>query len=644
VNNTGILVVALLSGSACSLFEKKTTISPIQTEMVIRRDLNLTAEATGVIEPVEIVDIKSKAAGQVTEVAVESGSEVRRGDLLVRIDPREVEQRYNQAKASRDAAKARYEFALANRERNRKLFEERVLSQMEYQQGASDSASAATSLLSADAALSIAEQQREDVTIRAPIDGTITEKLIAAGAVIQSSTSGNSAGTNLLRMADLTRVRIRASFNETDIANVRVGLPVDVRVDAFPDETFVGELTKIEPIATVQQSVTMFPVQIAIDNADRRLKPGMNAEVSVKVAEVYDVLAVPSDAIRTTREAAYAAGLLKLHPDTVTKQVEAQVATLTGMGAGPVNGDGGPTVGLVSPGDVQLTLVAFQERQGRGRGARGGRGGGLAMPTDAECAPIKAAYQKNPAVKTKIDSLRAAQRAARAQQGANREGQAGQQGGRQAGQPGGGQGRTQSPTQIAITELHTSLGVDPNLANRCALLLSAGQGGGRSGQTQGGARGPSASTAPQAPASARGLRGQPDAGAAGFGANGRPRGGGATQLRLVFIADSAKGAWKYTPRVIRPGLVRYDYTEVLDGLQEGERVVLMQSAVLAQQQEQSRASAAARAGGPLGQPGAGGPGGGGGGRGGFGGDRGGGDRGGGGGGGGGRGGRGGGGN
>jgi HlyD family secretion protein len=587
-----VLVAAMLSVSACGFFEARRDVSPIQTEMVLRRDLDLTAEATGVIEPVEIVDIKSKAAGQVIEVAVETGIDVKPGDLLVRIDPREVEQRYQQALASRDAARYRHQLALANRERNRTLFAERVLSEAEFQQGASDSASAATGLMSAEAALVIAQQQREDATIRATVAGTIIAKLVAVGAVIQSSTSGNSAGTNLLQMADLTKVRIKASFNETDIANIRVGLPVDVRVDAFPDEVFMGTLEKIEPIAQVQQSVTMFPVQVAIDNSDRRLKPGMNAEVSVKVAEVFDVLAVPSDAVRTLQETEYAAGLLKLNPDSVRKQVDAQVAAMTGMGANA----GTPEVmlGQASSGDVDISLVAFQDRQGRrGRGGRGGRGG-FAPPTEQECAPIKAAYEKNPAAKAKLDSLRPLARAG------NRSG--GQQGGQSAQERGAedqprGQ-RAESPITVEMNAIYATLGVNASLANRCALLLNAGRTGGAA--TQPGNRNGGAATAP-------------DAGGQRFGA-GR-RGPMNNQLRIVFISDSGKAGRVFTPRVFRPGLVRYDYTEVLEGIVEGERVVLMQSAQLAADQERNRANAAARAGGPLGQPAAGGrgPGGGGGG-------------------------------
>ena len=605
MNRTGILIAALLVGSA-ACFGPDVTITPIQTEAVRARDLNITADATGVIEPVEIVDIKSKASGQVTEVAVESGSEVKKGDVLVRIDPREVEQRYQQALASRDAAVARRDVSFANRAMNRQLYAEKVISEQEFRQGMSDSASAATSLMSAEAALSIAQQQREDVVIRASLDGTITEKLVATGAVIQSSTSGNSAGTNLLRMADLTKVRIRASFNETDIANIRVGLPVEVKVDAFADKVFVGELTKIEPIAQVQQSVTMFPVQIAIDNSDRQLKPGMNAEVSVTVAEVYDVLAVPSDALRTLREAEYTATLLKLNPDTVRKQVNAQEAAMTGMGADAGPGALGPTVAQTVRGEIDFTAVAFQERptQGRGRGGRagGGRGGNqFAPPSAQECAPIKAAYDKNPAAKAKIDSLRGVQRTQRS----SRDGGAGGTQGRSGearGEQTPGQ-RTPNPITAEINAIYASLAVDATMANRCAVQLSGG-GRGNPMPNAGGAGGGNAQSA----AAPGGTGTQRQFGGARAGGDNRRPNNMSTQLRLVYVADSGKDGRTYTPRVIRPGLARFDYTEILDGLQEGERVVLMSSAVLAQQQEQNRVNAQNRAGGPLGQPGAGGPG------------------------------------
>ena len=573
----GLVLVA----AACD--KEDTGSSIIRTEPVRYRTIVVSAEATGVVEPVNIVEVKSKASGQINRMTVETGSDVKVGDLLVQLDTRDVDQQYEQAKADRDAAKSRLDVAMQTRQRQRELFQQRVITEQEFQQGLADSSSAQTSFIRADAALNLAEQRRDDATVRAPIAGTVIEKTVSVGSVITSSTGSMGAGTTLLKMADLSSVRVRAHFNETDIGSVQPGLAATVTVDAFPDPPFRGVVEKIEPIAVVQQSVTMFPVLIALDNAERKLKPGMNGEVAVRLDERTNVLAVASDAIRTLREAEANALLLKLNPDSVRKQVDAQVASL--------NGVGGPVAERTSPGDVDLSSPAFQApqqqagqqtpQQGARQGGqeRGGRGG--PPPTMEECKPIADAYAKNPRVKSRIDSLRGSMRA----QGADFQG-----------------------IQAQIRTAYGTLGVDAMLAGRCARVLNPpaeGQGGtrgGRRGSTDGSGQAPAATSGATAATQSQGGRS-----GGGFGAGGGRGGRGAQptgpRTSLVFIAV----AGKYEPRVIRTGLASYDYTEVVSGLEEGDQVVLLTTAQLQQQQQQQRDQMRARQGGPLGGATPGGP-------------------------------------
>ena len=596
MNRNLIVALGLLATVACTKDAPESSV--IRTEPVRYRNIVVSAEATGVVEPVNIVEVKSKASGQINRMTVETGSDVVQGDLLVQLDTRDVDQRWEQAKADRDAARSRLDVALETRRRQRQLFQERIITEQEFQQGLADSSSASTAFIRADAALNLAEQQRDDATVRAPIAGTIIDKTVSVGSVITSSTGSMGAGTTLLKMADLSRVRVRAHFNETDIGNVQPGLAATVTVDAFPDQPFRGLVEKIEPIAVVQQSVTMFPVLIALDNTERKLKPGMNGEVAVRLDERSNVLAVASDAIRTLREAESNALLLKLNPDSVRKQVDAQVASLSDVG-GPV-AENGPA-SRTSRGDVDLTSPAFQAPEQTGQqtpqqGAqqeRGGRGG--PPPTLLECQPISAAYAKSPKVKARIDSLRASMRS-----GGDR--------------------------QAIMTEMRTAygtLGVDERLAGRCNSVLNPQAGEQGQGGTRSGTRGNAPAASQGAPATAGGATqpfstrgGGGGGGGGGFGAGGG-RGRGRDQANgqrtsLVFVSV----AGKYQPRVIRTGLASYDYTEVIAGLNEGDEVVLLTTAQLQQQQQQQRDQMRARQGGPLGTPapggGPGGPGGGGG--------------------------------
>src|SRR4029453_4993803 len=142
----------------------------------------------------------------------------------------------------------------------------------------------------------------EDVTITAPSAGTVIARNVSQGQVITSSTSGASGGTVLLSIANLGTVYDSTLVTESDIGKVKPGQAASVTVDAYPGRTFRGVVEKIEPRATVQQSVTMFPVLIRIDNRDGALMPGMNSDVSILVDERDNVLAVPVDAVRSLRE------------------------------------------------------------------------------------------------------------------------------------------------------------------------------------------------------------------------------------------------------------------------------------------------------------------------------------------------------
>jgi HlyD family secretion protein len=295
------------------------------------------------------------------------------------------------------------------------------------------------------------------------VAGTIIEKPVALGQVIASATGSVTGGTTLLRMADLSKVRMRALVNETDIGSVRAGQEARVTVDAYPDRPFLGAVEKIEPQAVVQQSVTMFPVIVSLDNKDGFLKPGMNGEVSLLVDRRENVLAVANDAVRTLREAAIAAGILKLNPDSVTAQVQAQQAALRGNGGGAPGGDAAAT-----------RAVAARDSASRSGASRSG-----------------------------------ASRSGASRSGASRSGASG----------------------------------------------NGASGNGASGN-----------------------------GASGNGASGNGASqGGRARTALVFVETAPS---RYEPRVVRLGASNYDYSEVLSGLQEGEKVALLAVGALQAKRDQ----------------------------------------------------------
>jgi HlyD family secretion protein len=291
--------------------------SPPQTATVERRDLEVRAEAAGTVEPVLVVEVKSKASGEVLRMHVETGDAVERGALLAEIDPRDVRNALSQAEADLAVASATLTTARAQRRRAEELREAQVVTEQEYEAAALDEAQAQAALVKARTNLELARERSGDVTIRAPIAGTVIEKSVEAGQIIASASANVSGGTTLLRMADLSTMQVRALVDEVDIGRLRPGQPARVTVEAHPGRVFDGRVLKIEPQAVVDQTVTAFPVLIAIENPEGLLRPGMNAEVEIALAGREAVLTVPSGAVVPLREAPAAAAALGLDPEEV---------------------------------------------------------------------------------------------------------------------------------------------------------------------------------------------------------------------------------------------------------------------------------------------------------------------------------------
>ena len=171
---------------------------------------------------------------------VEVGSIVREGDLLAQIDTRDVQNQYDQALATLRAAQSKADMSRAQKKRADQLFEQGVITAAEHEAAKLDLANSQASLVKARTDLDLAQQRRDDATVRAPIAGTVLEQTVANGQVISSATSSASGGTTLLKMADLSRIRMRALVSETDVGNVRPGQSATVTVDAFPQQGFDG--------------------------------------------------------------------------------------------------------------------------------------------------------------------------------------------------------------------------------------------------------------------------------------------------------------------------------------------------------------------------------------------------------------------
>ena len=373
-------VALLLSLSVMDACASKKDVTPlVGTAVVGRETIVVDAQATGSVEPINVIEVKSKASGLITRMPVETGSQVKAGDLLVQVDTRDVKNQFDQSQADQRSAKANLEVALAQKTRSDELFKTRIITTQEFENAQLALTQAQGQLIRANANLDLAQQRMDDATVVAPVAGTIIEKPVALGQVITSATGAFGGGTTLLKMADLSKVRVRALVNETDIGKVRPGQPARVTVDAYPERPFQGTVEKIEPQAVVQQSVTMFPVIVSLDNNEGFLKPGMNGEVSMLIDRRENVVAVSNDAVRTLREAPTAATFVGLNPDSVSSMVAAMQAKMR-AGGGAGDGRGQPTADTpatqaVAMGGEAAPAAPAAGGNGSARGNRAARGG-----------------------------------------------------------------------------------------------------------------------------------------------------------------------------------------------------------------------------------------------------------------------------
>jgi HlyD family secretion protein len=361
---------------------------------VRRGSLIIRAEATGNVEPVRKVEVKSKASGEILRLHADVGDQVTRGTLLAEIDPRDVRNNYNQVEANLEVARARLEIAVAQLERSNQLLAANVITQQEHENARLDNTNAQAELVRAQTNFELAQLQLNDVSIRAPMDGTIIQKNVEEGVVIQSASQNVSGGTALFLMADLGEMQVRTLVDETDMGMLRSDQPASVSVEAFPNQSFDGVIEKIEPQAVVEQNVTMFPVIVSLDNSSGLLKPGMNAEVEIFIDEARDVLLVPNNAIVRAEDVGPAAMALGL--DVGSLDLTAFASADGGSRTFTARAGGGEGGAARAQGGGQRN-GGGGTGTGGGSGGRGGRSGGGA----------RGAVQLTPEMQARMQELRA---------------------------------------------------------------------------------------------------------------------------------------------------------------------------------------------------------------------------------------------
>lgn len=285
------LAVWLLSGG------KKEEKITFDTAAVAPANIMNSITATGTIEPVTSVTVGTQVSGIVSKLFVDYNSVVKKGQVIAELDKTNLMSQLNTAKTQLATAQSQLNYQTANYKRYKTLFEKGLVAADDFDNAKLSYTQAKEQVVSAKEEVQRAQTNLGYATITSPIDGVVLSKSVEEGQTVAASFST----PELFTIAqDLTNMQVVANVDEADIGDVKEGERVSFTVDAYPDDTFEGEVKQVRQEATTSNNVVTYEVVISAPNADLKLKPGLTANVTIYTAERKGVLSVPSKALRFT--------------------------------------------------------------------------------------------------------------------------------------------------------------------------------------------------------------------------------------------------------------------------------------------------------------------------------------------------------
>ncbi len=353
-------------------------VPEIRTVTVTVGDVAETVGATGALEAVTTVQVGSQVSGIIKDLFVDYNSIVHEGDVIMRLDPSLFETQTAQARANLiraeadversdvDVDDARMQLTRAEDLAARDLISatEHEAAQVSVRSAAAQVKSAEAQVIQAQAALNQNEVNLEHTVIRAPIDGIVISRLVDVGQTVAASLQ---APELFVIAADLTKMRVIANIDESDVGRIRPNQRVTFTVDAYPEEAFEGAVSQIRLEPVVQQNVVTYATVVDAPNPDLKLKPGMTATITLEVARSNDIVRIPNAALRFRPTPETFAALGQPVPGTrdETFAVQGDRSRPAGTTAAVDHGEGGPTFGGSPFGDGppdHERLQRFRER------------------------------------------------------------------------------------------------------------------------------------------------------------------------------------------------------------------------------------------------------------------------------------------
>ena len=326
----GVWGLSTLSGASSG-------IDPARLAAVERGTMVRSVVATGKVEPITKVEIKSKANGIIEALLFDVDQVVLPGQVLAELDKESLTARVREARANLLAAEAAHEAAIAQLRKNEieaespdvefaersharatQLFERRLVSEssLDEARSALDQAQnrqraaggqlviararvaeASANVAQASAAVERAEEELANATIKAPIRGTVLTRDVEVGSPVSSILNLGANATLVMTLGDIERVFVRGRVDEADIGQVRLGQPARITTETFRDRVFEGRVTQISPIGVERDNVTTFEVEVSIDNHGQALKANMTANAEIILEDFPDSLLVPESAV-----------------------------------------------------------------------------------------------------------------------------------------------------------------------------------------------------------------------------------------------------------------------------------------------------------------------------------------------------------
>ncbi len=317
----GVVLVAVLVAMSVAK-NQKGKVEPVQMAKVRREDVTSRVRAPGKIEPKTQVKISADIMGRITRLLVKEGDRVKNGQLMLQLDDTQYRAAYSQSRALHASAQARlreaqssWRVADANFARQKSLYEQKLLSQAEWDNASNAHESARVALSTAQeeltrtkSAMDASADNLSKCRFVAPFDGVVSALNVEAGENVVTGTM-NNPGTEILVVSDLSRMLVRAEVDETDVVDMKLAQATKISVDAFPDTTFAGTVTEIgntakRSLTSSVEGQTNFEVKVVFDQNVPGVLPGMTADVDISTGTHANALVVPIQAVvvRTQRE------------------------------------------------------------------------------------------------------------------------------------------------------------------------------------------------------------------------------------------------------------------------------------------------------------------------------------------------------